>query len=445
MILMTLTALMTAMIQTMMKTNQDSDIKKGPVLLLVAAGSSSRMGGIKKEYLPLDGGTVLSTAAGAFLNTLKFSLVAVTYPFKTSPEELKKSEELCQKALFAGDSFEEAKKIGTDFIFVPGGKSRQESVFNALLQIKNTLKDGEDPLIFIHDGARPFVSSALIQSCFDAAIKYNAAVPALEPVDTQKEIDGKGFIARHLVRSSLAAVQTPQVFKFQPLLKAHEKARLSDKEYTDDTEIWDLFAEEKPVKVVKGESTNKKITWPDDIKTQNPQTDNHTKAQPQKGTGDSRMIRTGLGYDKHALVSGRKLMLGGIEIESDLGEDGHSDGDVLLHAVTDALLGAAGMGDIGSFFPPEEAKWKDADSKVLLKTVWDKITEKGFKLGNLDCVIALEKPKFLPHRQKVIKSIAEVLGVKEEQIFVKAKTGEKLGDIGQRRAVEVWASCLLEK
>ena len=157
------------------------------------------------------------------------------------------------------------------------------------------------------------------------------------------------------------------------------------------------------------------------------------------------MIRTGLGYDKHPLVSGRDLMLGGIKIESDLGADGHSDGDVLLHAITDALLGAAGMGDIGSFFPPSDPQWKDADSKMLLKTVWDKITSAGWKLGNLDCVIALEKPKFLPHRQEVIDSIASVLNVNSEQVFVKAKTGEKLGDVGQRRAVEVWATCLLEK
>lgn len=157
------------------------------------------------------------------------------------------------------------------------------------------------------------------------------------------------------------------------------------------------------------------------------------------------MIRTGLGYDKHVLVAGRALMLGGIKFDSELGEDGHSDGDVLLHAITDALLGACGMGDIGSFFPPSDPKWKDADSKMLLGTVWNKITQEGWKLENLDCVIALEKPKFLPRRQEVIDSIAKILQVKKNQVFVKAKTGEKLGDVGQSRAVEVWATCLLSK
>ena len=138
-------------------------------------------------------------------------------------------------------------------------------------------------------------------------------------------------------------------------------------------------------------------------------------------------------------------MLGGIEIPSDKGEDGHSDGDVLLHAVTDAVLGASALGDIGSYFPPDDEKWKDADSRELLRAVWKDVRNAGWEIGNIDCVIALEKPKFLPHRDEVRQSIAEIFGCKTEQVFVKAKTGEKLGDIGQRRAVEVWATCLLQR
>ncbi len=157
------------------------------------------------------------------------------------------------------------------------------------------------------------------------------------------------------------------------------------------------------------------------------------------------MIRVGLGYDKHVLKEGRKLILGGVEIPFDKGEDGHSDGDVLLHAITDALLGAAGLGDIGSYFPPEEPQWKDADSKKLLEKCWSDVRAKGWRLGNLDCVIALEKPKFIPFREQVIKSIADVLGVQKNQVFVKAKTGEKLGDVGTGKCVEVWCTCLLEQ
>lgn len=157
------------------------------------------------------------------------------------------------------------------------------------------------------------------------------------------------------------------------------------------------------------------------------------------------MIRTGLGYDLHRLVAGRPLMLGGIEIPFDKGEDGHSDGDVLLHAITDALLGASGTGDIGEFFPPSDPRWKGADSRTLLATAWNEVRAKGWTLENLDCVIALQSPKFLPWRKHVCASIAAVLGVEADRVFVKAKTGEGLGPVGTGEAVEVWATCLLSK
>ena len=156
------------------------------------------------------------------------------------------------------------------------------------------------------------------------------------------------------------------------------------------------------------------------------------------------MIRVGLGYDLHRLVTGRRLILGGVTFDFEKGEDGHSDGDVLLHAITDALLGAAGLGDIGSYFPPEEAKWKDADSADLLRAVWKDVQAAGWALVNLDCVIKLEQPKFLPRRRDVIESIAGILGVDSNQIFVKAKTGEKLPPVGTSEAVEAQVVCLLE-
>ena len=147
----------------------------------------------------------------------------------------------------------------------------------------------------------------------------------------------------------------------------------------------------------------------------------------------------------HRLVSGRRLVLGGVEFEFEKGEDGHSDGDVLLHAITDALLGASGLGDIGSYFPPEDMKWKDADSAELLRTVMKDIRAAGWKIENLDCVIKLEKPKFLPRRQMVIDSLAKILEIKSEQVFVKAKTGEKLPPVGTSDAVEAECVCLLSR
>ena len=157
------------------------------------------------------------------------------------------------------------------------------------------------------------------------------------------------------------------------------------------------------------------------------------------------MIRVGIGYDLHKLVENRKLLLGGVQFDFNKGEDGHSDGDVLLHAITDALLGASGLGDIGSYFPPENSEWKDANSKKLLQIVWNDIQNENWKIINLDCVIKLEKPKFLPKRQEVIDSIAQILKIDRTQIFVKAKTGEKLPPVGTSDAVEAYVVCLLEK
>lgn len=157
------------------------------------------------------------------------------------------------------------------------------------------------------------------------------------------------------------------------------------------------------------------------------------------------MIRVGFGYDLHKLVEGRKLILGGIELPFEKGEDGHSDGDVLLHAITDAILGASSLGDIGSYFPPEDEKWKNADSSVLLKTVLQDVYKNGWKIENLDCVIKLEKPKFIPYRNIVIENIAKILEVKTEQVFVKAKTGEKISPVGTSEAIEAYCVCLLSK
>ena len=156
-------------------------------------------------------------------------------------------------------------------------------------------------------------------------------------------------------------------------------------------------------------------------------------------------MRTGLGKDVHRLEKGRKFLLGGVEIPFEKGELGHSDGDVLAHAVIDALLGAAGLGDIGELFPPEDPKWKDSDSMELLKSAWGRIKNAGWRLVNLDCVVLCEKPKLLPYREKICRSIAQALETGAGSVFVKGKTGEGLGPIGAGDAVEASAVCLIEK
>jgi 2-C-methyl-D-erythritol 2,4-cyclodiphosphate synthase len=152
-----------------------------------------------------------------------------------------------------------------------------------------------------------------------------------------------------------------------------------------------------------------------------------------------------LGWDLHRLVEGRRFLLAGVEIPSDRGEFGHSDGDVLAHAVTDAVLGAAGLGDIGGFFPPSDPKWKDADSMVLLGTAFAAVRAAGWKVSNLDCVVVCEKPKVLPYRDAIRDALAEALGIAREDVLVKGKTNEKVGPVGEGLAVEATAVCLLER
>ncbi len=393
-------------------------------VIICAAGSSSRMGkNVKKEYLPLEEGTVLSVCAKQFINSINPDIFAITIP--------KNDEKNAKNALFFDLSVKSAlEQKNKTLLFVEGGKTRQESVFNALCSLQKLTQKPD--FVLIHDGARPFVTNQIICDVLSETIKFGAAAPGTTPVDTQKTIDSENFIAEHLNRSSMIAIQTPQGFKFEPLLIAHKKAKNDNKEYTDDTEIWGKYAGK--VKIVQGDILNKKITFKSDYKSKN-----------SNGKSNMEKIRTGLGYDLHRLVEGRKLLIGGIEFPFEKGEDGHSDGDALLHAITDALLGASALGDIGSFFPPEEAKWKDANSIELLKTVWQKVKQNGWKLINLDCVVKLEKPKFLPKRNEVIKNIANALEVSEEQVFVKAKTGEKLDSVGSGNAIEAFATCLLYK
>lgn len=394
-------------------------------LILTAAGSSTRMGsGIKKEYMNLGKGTVLSESTRAFFYTDTFSRIIITVPAggeKDACNALKKDAEL----------WKDLSSSSTELIFTEGSSTRQSSIYNALKVLKEKISEtnNNDEVVLIHDAARPFVSSQIIKDIITSSIQYGAAVPVIPPVDTQKELNPDGTINKHLIRSTLGAVQTPQGFDFNKLFFCHTKASAIQKEYTDDSEIWDAFpelTENLKVHTIKGSSENLKITYKQDIETKS-------------------MTRIGIGTDLHKLVEGRKFYLGGIEIPAEKGEEAHSDGDVLLHAITDAVLGAAGLGDIGSYFPPDDQKWKDADSKELLKKCWNDVKEKGYRLGNLDCVLEFESPKFLPWRQKVIESIAQVLDVEPEKVFVKAKTNEKMDSIGQRLAIKAYCVCLLEK
>lgn len=423
-------------------------------LILTAAGSSSRMGqNGKKEYMPLGEGTVLSCSLKAFLSTGQFTAAVITVP--------RNGETAARQALSADKELEALLK-GTNrsasrtesitaapqpagLFFIEGGSSRQNSIYNALLFLKKRYSPPPSDhteaadCVLVHDAARPFVTRKIIRDCIDCTQRWGAAVPAIPAVDTQKETAPDGTITRHLDRKTIAAVQTPQGFHLVPFIRCHEKAHEQGLDCTDDTQVWDAFPEltgGRKVHIIQGDIMNKKITYPSDLPA---------ATAPQSGSGHGAGIRIGLGTDLHQLVEGRRFLLGGVEIPAAKGELGHSDADVLLHAITDALLGASGLGDIGSYFPPEEAQWKDADSSLLLKQVWADVRNDGWELVNLDCVVEFEKPKFLPWRQKVIDSIAAILGVAREQVFVKAKTNEGLDAVGSSQAIKAYCVCLLRR
>ncbi len=404
-------------------------------LILTAAGSSSRMGQKgKKEYLPLGDGTVLSKSLKAFLNSDDFTAVIITIPQKG--ENTARQALACDKEL-AYSLQQQGKQDYENIFFIEGGDSRQSSIYNALIFLKERfpeIQSREDDIVLVHDAARPYVTKSIIQDCINCVVQFGAAVPAIPAVDTQKESSEGATIERHLERKRIVAVQTPQAFLLAPFIRCHERAYSQGLECTDDTQVWDSFPDitaGKKVHIVQGDIMNKKITYPQDL--------------PEADSSREVAVRIGLGTDLHQLVPGRRFLLGGVEIPAEKGELGHSDADVLLHAITDALLGASGLGDIGSYFPPEEARWKDADSALLLKTVWTDIQEKGWKLINLDCVVEFEKPKFLPWREKVIESVAYILGVEKNKVFVKAKTNEGLDAVGSSLAIKAYCVCLLQR
>lgn len=450
----------------MTTTEMETRINQIPVAVVItAAGSSTRMGGQKKEYRSLgDGaGTVLSVATKVFVSALAPQLLSDTgeriqqqkgafpLPYRLTqilitipPNSGKEGLQTAREALFASpdlqalwDNPRQQATYSPQLLFVEGGQSRQASVCKAL----QALAENQDPeaeyqapeIVLIHDGARPFVTEDIILQVVVATQNEGAAACGIPPVDTQKEIDSQGFIVRHLNRDSLVAIQTPQGFHFKPLLQAHLMAAQDNFETTDDTAIWGTYV--GPVKITPGSVDNKKITFPRDLACED----------SCKKEAATMAIHTGLGYDLHRLEEGRSLVLGGVVIPFHKGEAGHSDGDVLLHAITDALLGAAARSDIGELFPPSDPQWKGADSRQLLQAAWKLVTEAGWKLVNLDCVVAIQEPKILPHREAIRKSIASILYVDVDQVFIKAKTGEKLGPVGNGEAVEVWATCLLTR
>lgn len=393
-------------------------------LLLTAAGSSSRFEGGKKEYFSLDGKSILMHSIEAFCSLDGLSGIVITYP-RGGLEEM-------QKAIVLDAQNSRTANLADSIVFVEGGSMRQASVLAGLEALESWLvslgANADSQTVLIHDGARPWISPELISKVLDSTQKNGACIPLDDFTDTPKIIDTKGFISEHPERSFVKAAQTPQGFLLGPLLAAHRKANEEAWLCTDDSSMWQRYV--KPVAYVQGDRKNRKITYKDDI-----------PSLEQAIAPFS--LRIGEGWDIHPLVEGRRLLLGGVPIEFERGESGHSDGDVLWHAIIDALLGAASLGDIGTLFPPQDARWKNADSSDLAKTVSSILKESGLRLTHLDCTVVIERPRLSPYREAIRSNIAKVLDVPRDSVSVKAKTYESFGPVGEGLAVEARAIALI--
>ncbi len=309
-----------------------------------------------------------------------------------------------------------------------GGVRRQDSVANGF-----DLVDAATDVVLVHDAARPFVTPEVIARVIEGAAAHGAAIAAIPVSDTVKRAEkrnGHPVITETIPREPLYLAQTPQGFAHGVLRDAIALGR-SGVEATDEA----MLAEQAghSVRVVDGSASNVKITTVEDL-----QAASRRLAERESG-------RIGVGYDLHRLVAGRRLMLGGVEVPAELGALGHSDADVVCHAITDAILGAASAGDIGEHFPDTDAAWQDASSIDMLRQVVELLRQRGFTVVNVDVVVVLERPKLGPHRRRMAESLAGALGIDPRAVGVKAKTNEGVDAVGRGEAIAAHAVALLKQ
>lgn len=381
-------------------------------VIIVAAGSGTRMGGgIPKQFRELGGIPILTRAAEAFFkHPLVDDIFIVT---KSEYRSFCKDKILAPFGLTAG--------------VVTGGVRRQDSVKNGLQALPS-----DTDFVLVHDGARPFVSERLITDCIEMVVRTQAAVAAVSVKDTVKRCED-GVFAETPERSTLYNVQTPQCFSVTLLREAFQKAEEDGFSGTDDSILVERMC--KKVYLVKGEYSNIKITTEEDMLT--------GEAIASKQGGAAVNYRIGTGYDVHRLVEGRRLILGGVEIPYEKGLLGHSDADVLLHAVMDALLGAAGLGDIGQHFPDSDDTYKGISSLELLARTRELLLKQGAAVGNVDCTVIAQQPRLAAYIPQMRNRISETLHLRPEQINVKATTTEKLGFCGRGEGIAAEAAAMV--
>jgi 2-C-methyl-D-erythritol 4-phosphate cytidylyltransferase/2-C-methyl-D-erythritol 2,4-cyclodiphosphate synthase len=382
---------------------------KNVAAVVVAGGRGLRAGGdLPKQYRTLGNVPVLRQSLAIFANHAEIRWV--------------------QPVIHRDDGTlyaEAAEGLGT----LPpafGGATRQASVRRGL----EALANNAPAIVLVHDAARPFTSPALVSRAI-AAAAGGAAIPGVAMTDTIKEVDAAGHVLRTLDRTALRGIQTPQAFSFDALLAAHRKAHAAGREdFTDDAALAEWAG--MTVGVFAGEPGNVKLTTAEDF--------SQAEARELAALGD---IRTGNGYDVHAFADGDHVWLGGVKIAHERGVTGHSDADVGLHALVDAILGALADGDIGAHFPPSDPRWKGASSDRFLRFAVERVAKRGGRVVHLDLTIVCEAPKVGPHRDTMRARIAAIAGISIDRVGVKATTSEKLGFTGRREGIAAMATATI--
>ncbi|PDO11292.1 MAG: bifunctional enzyme IspD/IspF [Candidatus Reconcilbacillus cellulovorans] len=393
--------------------------REGFHALIVAAGSGTRMKTAeRKQFLLLCGKPVVVYALERFDSMPEtLSIVLVVAP---------------------GDE-ERARKIAEQYgiaklrAVVAGGQTRQQSVSAGLRALIESGAGGED-YVLVHDGVRPFFGTEDALRCLRAAQTAGAAVLAVPVKDTVKQVDENMRIVQTPDRRSLWAAQTPQAFRVADLLRAHEEAERLGFLGTDDAELAERAG--VPVAVVEGRYDNIKITTPEDW----------CLAERLAGGAVADALdrfRVGFGFDVHPLAEGRPCVIGGVRLPHSKGPVGHSDADVLLHAVCDAVLGALGLGDIGKHFPDTDPAYCGADSLELLRRCRAFAEERGYRVGNVDATLLAERPKIAPHVPSMVQRIADALGTEPARVNIKATTTERLGFVGREEGIAAQAVVML--
>ena len=378
------------------------------IVIMAAGGSGSRMNaGINKILLPLAGKTVIRRSMEAFRDLADGMVLAIR------PDE---EEAIHREVSLAGLSF--------PVRLVPGGGTRQESVLNAL----RSVDWAPDDIALVHDAARCMADRAMIERVIDSCVHFGSGVPAVHAISTFKQCDGDGIILQTVDRSNLYEIQTPQGFIGAALLEASIRALNEHIQVTDDASVMEVSG--MKVHTVAGDTKNVKLTTMEDY---------------MAAENAMMNLRIGTGYDVHRLTEGRKLILCGVDIPSELGLLGHSDADVALHALMDAMLGAAALGDIGMHFPDTDPAYHNISSILLLKKTARLLRRTGYELVNADITIVAQKPKLMPHIPQMRRNIAETVECEEDQISVKATTTERLGFEGRLEGISAQAVCMLRK